>query len=294
MAPADIAILTYLQKHIQRAMARWAYYNNDFILETDCRVPAGDLAVQRGYGVFDFFKTVEGTPVFLDAHIDRFFRSAEAMRLPVGLSKKGLKSVLLQLIARNVLPDSGIRLTLTGGLSPDGFALASPNLIITQQELQLPTPAVFERGLRLATYAHQRQLPHVKTIDYLMAIWLQPWLAEQGANDVLYHHNNSITECPRANFFIVTEEERILTPDQHILKGITRAHVLQLAGAQAAESPVTVNDLKSVHEAFITSTTKGVLPVTAIDGHPVGNGKPGPVTRQLAAALKQQVAGLKI
>lgn len=275
-----------------RSMTRWAYYNNDFILETDCHVPAGDLAVQRGYGVFDFFKTVNGTPIFIDEHIDRFYRSAAALRLPVGIPERALKSLLLQLTVRNALPDSGIRLTLTGGFSPDGFAIATPNLIITQQPLQLSTPAIFERGLRLATYEHQRQLPHVKTIDYLMAIWLQPWLAEQGADDVLYHHNNQISECPRANFFIVTEDARIITPDQHILEGITRTHVLHLAGAQAAACSIALNNLTIAREAFITSTTKGVLPVTAINGHPVGTGKPGPITRQLTAALKQQVDSL--
>ena len=67
-------------------MAQWAFYNNDFIPELDCKVPAGDLAVQRGYGIFDFLRTVEGTPLFLDEHLFRFYRSAETMRLPVGVS----------------------------------------------------------------------------------------------------------------------------------------------------------------------------------------------------------------
>lgn len=270
-------------------MAHWAWYNNDFVPEADCVVPAGDLAVQRGYGVFDFFKTVAGKAIFLDDHIARFYLSAAALRLPAGHTEDSLKAILLRLMERNNLPDSGVRLTLTGGLSADGFAISQPNLIITQQPLLLPSLAVFERGLHLATYMHQRQLPHAKTIDYLMAIWLQPWLAEQRADDVLYHHDNQVTECPRANFFIITEAGHIRTAAQHILQGITRSYVLQNADREAAEGTITLQDLETAREAFITSTTKGVLPVTAVDGRPVGNGKPGPVTRRLAAELKQKM-----
>jgi D-alanine transaminase/branched-chain amino acid aminotransferase len=104
----------------------------------------------------------------------------------------------------------------------------------------------------------------------------------------LYCHNNQVAECPRANFFIVTKDARLLTPGEHILKGITRMHVLQLAGAAAAEGPVTLDAVKEAREAFITSTTKGVLPVTAINGFPVGDGTPGPVTRQLAKELRDK------
>jgi D-alanine transaminase/branched-chain amino acid aminotransferase len=281
----------YLKRINTVAMAQWAYYNNDFIPETDCGIPASDLAVQRGYGVFDFFKTVDENPVFLEDHLTRFYHSAAALRLPVGKTPAELKRILDELLERNALSLSGVRLTLTGGCSPDGFSITIPNLIITQQLLQLPEQHVIDKGVRLATYQHQRQLPHIKTIDYLMAVWLQPWLAEGGADDVLYYTNNQVSECPRANFFIVTNKDRLITPGANVLKGITRAHVLRLAGTMAAEGPVTLDDLTSAREAFITSTTKGILPVTVINNVPVGDGTPGPVTRQLAEALKYEVKG---
>ena len=261
---------------------KWAYFNDGFIPEEACQLPAGDLVVQRGYGIFDFFKTLAGSPVFLEDHLSRFYQSAETMRLPVGKTAMALNEIIRNLIDKNGLADSGIRLTLTGGVSPDGYSLATPNLIITQQPLKRPAANAFETGLRLVTYAHQRQLPHVKTIDYLMPIWLQPWLAKMKGDDVLYHHNNNISECPRANFFIVTTDGRIATPAQHILKGIHRAKVLQLAGKKAVERVITLAEVTTAQEAFITSTTKQVLPVTAIDGRTIGDGTPGPVTRLLA------------
>jgi branched-chain amino acid aminotransferase len=266
-------------------MAQWAYLNNTFLAEEACTLPAGDLAVQRGYGIFDFFKTVSGRPIFLEAHLDRFYRSAAALRLPVQKRPAELKVVIEELLRKNALPNSGVRLTLTGGLSPDGYSVAASNLILTQQFLNEPTVAVFESGISLITHAHQRQLPRVKSIDYLMAIYLQLTLAETGADDVLYYQDNEVSECPRANFFVVTEKGMIATPGRNILEGITRKQVLQLAGSQASEQVITLRDLPSIQEAFITSTTKGVLPVIAIDGRQIGDGKPGPVTRQLATQL---------
>jgi branched-chain amino acid aminotransferase len=260
------------------------WYNGAFLPEDTACLPAGDLAVQRGYGVFDYFKTSGGTPVFLEAYLARFYNSAGALRLPVGLAIPELKNILSELLQRNALADSGVRLTLTGGLSPDGYSIGTPNLIITQQPLAIITPDAFERGIGLATYNYQRQLPHAKTIDYLMAIWLQDWLRQQTADDLLYVTNNEVRECPRANIFLVTNPGTVVTPGEAILKGITRSLVLTLA-EHYEERAVNVTELETAAEIFITSTTKAILPVTAVNGKPVGDGKPGKVTRLLAALL---------
>src|SRR5690606_20814929 len=128
------------------------YINNTFLPAAQAALPVSDLALQRGYGIFDFFKTLQGRPVFLEAHLDRFYRSAAQMRLPLQKSREELKALITELQQRNDLPESGIRLTLTGGCSPDGYSITEPNLVITQQPLQLPAPDVFEKGLRLLSY----------------------------------------------------------------------------------------------------------------------------------------------
>lgn len=252
-----------------------------------------DLAIQRGYGIFDFFKTLNGQPVFLEDHLDRLYYSAEKMLLSAGLpDKETFKALLNTLLQKNNLPDSGVRITLTGGYAADGYNIAAPNLLITQQPISF-SKKVAEKGIRLVSYEHQRQLPHVKTIDYLVAVWLQSYIREQQADDVLYHWNGIITECPRSNFFIVTAQQKVLTPERNILKGITRKQVLQLAvnGITIETADINLDDVQNAREAFITSTTKGILPVSNFNGVVIGNGVTGPVTKLLSEALMKKTYG---
>lgn len=261
--------------------------NNEFVPDAQASLLVSDLSIQRGYGIFDFFRTANNIPLFLDDHLQRFYRSAELMRLPVGKSPEELKALIDELIQRNNIPDAGIRLTLTGGYSPDAYSLAGPNLIITQHPLQLPSRQAFQQGIRLVTYSHRRQLPEVKTIDYLMPIWLQPFIDQHNADDVLYELGGIVSECPRANFFIVTEDDTVITPAQHILKGTRRLKTLQLAAERfrSIERDVTLEDIRNSKEVFITSTTRNILPVVAVNGIPVGNGQPGAVTQWLGREL---------
>lgn len=270
--------------------------NNAFVLLNDQIIPANeatvhisDLAIQRGYGIFDFFKLVDGTPVFLDDHLARFYNSASQLRLKVKHTPDQLKELLFALIDKNQLPNSGVRITLTGGYSPDGFSIAEPNLIVTQQQFHIDKDAA-KTGTRLVTYHHQRQFPHVKTIDYLMAIWLRNFISENQADDVLYQHSGIISECPRANVFVVTQQGTLVTPLNNLLKGIIRKQVLQVAAANytVEERDLTLAELYDAREVFITSTTKNILPVIQVDGRMVGDGKPGETTK----ALQQDLAEL--
>jgi D-alanine transaminase/branched-chain amino acid aminotransferase len=260
--------------------ANYVLINDDFVLKQDAKILINDLSVQRGYGVFDFFKTVHGEPVFLDDHLDRLYASAAEMFLPLPFDRDGLKEIIRQLMKKNNLPDSGIRITLTGGYAEDGYAIGKPNLLITQSVFTFDK-AGFEKGTRLVTFEHQRQLPHVKTIDYLQAIRLQHFIRQNNADDVLYYGASGIGECPRSNFFVVTNDDEIITPDKNILHGITRKKILQLAGFSTTAAAVYPEQIASIKEAFITSTTKVILPVLRINGQTIGDGKPGAVTSAL-------------
>lgn len=269
----------------------YSIVNDQLFPATQASLRVNDLSIQRGYGIFDFFKTLNHKPVFLDDHLDRFYQSAAILQLPVHYTREELKDLFRQLMEHNNMPDSGIRITLTGGYSADGYTLSDPNLIITQQ----PLPANYglpATGIHLATYPHQRQLPAAKSIDYLMAVWLQSFVQQQQAQDVLYHQDNGVTECPRSNFFIVTADDSIITPGHNILKGIIRKQVLALAAGRfaVAEKGITLQDVYSAKEAFITSTTKNILPVVMVDGQVIGTGAPGKITTTLSAALKELIA----
>ncbi|HWK05815.1 MAG TPA: aminotransferase class IV [Puia sp.] len=263
--------------------------NDDLVPAEKASLLVSDLAIQRGYGIFDFFKALHHTPVFIDEHLDRFFHSAAELRLPIGKNREELAALLQTLMQKNGFPHSGIRLTLTGGYSSDGYELEKPNLIITQKSLSLTFRENLQKGLRLVSYPHQRQMPEVKTIDYLMAIWLQPYIRQNGADDVLYLRDGVVLECPRSNFFIVTGRDTLVTPSRYVLKGIIRMKVLELAGKQfrVEERDITLEEARAAKEAFITSTTKHILPVWSLDGQPIGEGRPGKVSQWLSDELER-------
>lgn len=248
-------------------MAKWAFLNDNFVAEKNTKLHFSDLAFQRGYGIFDFFRLAGHQPLFLHDHLTRFFASAAGMHLTVPLPAEALETAIFDLIKRNDLPNTGIRLSLTGGYSEDGFNPTNANLVLSQHPFSPPTTTQVQKGIRLFTYPYQRQLPHIKSIDYLMAVWLQPQRSKAGADDILYHQNGSITESPRSNFFLVTSDERIITPANNVLAGITRKKLLQLAGKHFAveERDITMKELANAKEAFLTSTTKQILPVAQVD-----------------------------
>jgi len=128
-----------------------------------------------------------------------------------------------------------------------------------------------------------------------MAIWLQPYIAQNKADDVLYHQNGILTETPRANIFFITQNNTILTPQHNILQGITRKQILNLVHNkfEVMIRDISLQEIELVREAFITSTTKQVLPVVSIDGKQIGNGKPGAVTEAVYQLLIQSQYGLE-
>lgn len=234
----------------------------------DAAISVNDLGVQRGYGIFDFLRVSRNIPLFMDDHLDRFFHSASGMGLTLTHSREEIKEIIKQLIDENDLPDSGVRILLTGGESPDGYQIVEPILTIIQQLIKSPADEINKPGIHLLTYPFQRQLPEVKTTDYLMAIWLQPWLKERGGDDILYCHDGIVLECPRSNFFMVTNDGILVTPFRNMLKGITRKKVLELAkemGIPVEERDISLADLMESKEAFITSSTKRLIPVRQID-----------------------------
>jgi len=274
-------------------MSKLNVWVNDSLIPSDeANLNIADLAVQRGYGIFDFFKTIDGKPVFLEDHLDRLFRSAVLMRLELKQSRDEVRKRIIRLIESNGLNDSGIKVILTGGFSPDGFNIAEPNLIISQQGFQIPR-TMSEKGISILTHEYQRQFSNAKTLDYLQAIWLQPILKEKKADDVLYYSDGLIRECPRANIFIVTKDQKVLTPESGMLKGVTRKQVLEISGTRylTEARDVSLDELRNAKEVFITSTTKNILPVVQVDGQLVGDGKPGEVSRTLAKEYNRMIYG---
>jgi D-alanine transaminase/branched-chain amino acid aminotransferase len=241
--------------------------NKISLLET-AGVPLGDLLVQRGYGIFDYLRVSNNKPLFIDAHLDRLFNSATIMRLNIIQSKDEIKNIVKDLLEKNNIPFSGIRLIIAGGDAPDGYTITQPHLMIIQQPLEAPPLEMVSKGLFLVSYFYQRQLAEVKTTDYLMAVHLHPWMKSQGADDILYYNNDSVSECPRSNIFMVTQDNTIVTPAHNMLKGITRKNIIAVAEAnhlKLEQRDISLSEMKQAKEVFITSSTKRIIPVSKLD-----------------------------
>ncbi|HQV54902.1 MAG TPA: aminotransferase class IV [Chitinophagaceae bacterium] len=261
------------------------FLNNQFLENEHASLNIMDLSIQRGYAAFDYLRTVNGKPLFLENHLDRFYTSAEAMRLPLSKIKEELTEIINELIKKSGLSQAGIRLILTGGYSPDAYSLAEPNLLITCNPQTLPSVADFEKGISIITYEYQRDLPQVKNTNYMMAVWLQSIIKEKRADDVLYFKDNVLTEFPRANLFIVTKENVLVTPAENILLGVTRKKLIEISNdfIIVQEGNISKDELYEAKEVFMCSTTKRILPIIKADGIEISDGHPGEITRELYA-----------
>ena len=182
------------------------YYNGQLTSFSQTGMSLNDLLIQRGYGIFDYLRVVDNKPLFVEDHLDRLYQSAAMMHMDVPESKASILNVVMDLVAKNNMPYSGLKLIVSGGDSSDGYTLEQPRLSIIQQPLPLPSNHFSVSPFTLMSHPFQRQLPQVKTTDYLMAIYLQPQLKAFGGHDILYTHEGMIRECPRSNFFLISEQ----------------------------------------------------------------------------------------
>lgn len=270
----------------------YVIFNGKLIPENEAKLSIMDLALVRGYGIFDFFKTVHGIPVFLEDNLDRFYQSAELMDLPVNYSRDELKAQIKSLMEANMIPDSGIKILLTGGYSNDGYSIGEPNLIISQQALKRNL-VLESKGLKLLPFHYHRPFSLVKSIDYVMGIQALKAAKSQGADDVVYIQNGLISECPRANFFLISQDGKLLTAGEDVLQGITRKKIIELAKTIMVVEVrnISIEDIASASEAFISSTTKNITPVTALLGYKEFSPVAGPLTKRLQELLQELVYG---
>lgn len=273
------------------------YYNINGNMTPAAEASLGvmDLAILRGYGVFDYFLFKNGRPLFFNDYLDRFEHSVSETGLTLPITRQELMQRIRDVIAANGVEHGAIRLVLTGGYASDSFTPATtPNLLILKHDTPTYPAAWFAEGHKLILHEFEREIPAAKTINYVTGIRALPKIRAAGAFDVLYHDGTHLAEAARSNFFLLTADNTLVTAGSGILKGITRNNILKLAAQnniEVAERKVTVAELRTSKEAFISSTTKGALPIVQIDDFKIGDGKVGTVTqeiRQLLAAYTQE------
>ena len=253
-----------------------------FLPAEEATVSATDLVVQRGYGVFDFARDCHGRLFHFNDHLARLRRSAEALFLPVRLSNAELTWIAERVVNDSCRERPAVRIFVTGGCGSSEPLFSDASIIVLGEERAAVDPEIYTQGVPLMTVEFQRELPEVKSVNYLNAIRIEPLKRRHGVFDVLYYSQSGVTECPRNNFFAVRDGV-IVTPDQNVLAGVTRSIVLRLADGvfPVEERTLKREELQDADEAFITSTSKQIVPVTSVDGDRIGTGRPGRVTARL-------------
>lgn len=269
----------------------YVFLNDKIISNDHAYIHINDLAILRGYALFDFLQAVQGVPLFIHDYLDRFYNSAQAMDLEIPYSRNELIFHINQLVKTNNFEHSGLKLVLTGGYSFDGFSPTKPNFFI----LETPIPTLpldyqgYTHGVKLILHEFVREMSSVKSVNYITPITLQKHWLEEGAIDVLYHKNGFVTESSRSNFFIINDENILITPNDNVLHGITRKKTIEIAQEimQIEIRDMSLEEVLNAKETFMCSSTKGILPVVKLDNHIINDGTVGKWTKVLMEKFNQ-------
>ncbi len=259
------------------------FLNGRLVADDEARIDPTDRGLTLGDGRFETIAVRGRRAARTDAHLARLRDGAEVIGLAVPLGGHELKSALQDVIEANAIDEGILRLTLTRGPAPRGLrppVPAQPTLLITgvSQDLtpQKPVTAVIATTTRRNEHS---PLSGIKSTSYLDGILAAREAAKRGADDALLLNGaGNLAEATAANLFLVIDGGAV-TPPVHdgAMPGVMRADVIK--GLRAAERTLVPADLSSASEAFLTNSL-GIRSLSAVDGEPIGDGNPGPVTAE--------------
>ncbi|MEO1440748.1 MAG: aminotransferase class IV [Chloroflexota bacterium] len=266
-------------------MAKVYYVNGDFVPADEAHVPVTDLAVLRGYGVFDFFRTYGGKPIQLERNINRLRNSANMIELDVPWSNAEIAEIVLETLNRNGFEEANIRIIVTGGDSPDFITpQEKPRLLVYVEPLKPLPEWWYTSGVKVITVKEERQIPRAKSLNYISAIIAQKRARKAGAVEALYvDRDDNIREGTTTNLFAFYGENTVITPQMDILPGVTRGRVIELLSRryEVLERPLSYDVALTADELVITAANKQVVPVVQLDGHVFGGGQVGHRSKRL-------------
>lgn len=273
------------------------YIDGQYLDEANAKISVFDHGLLYGDGVFEGIRVYSRRIFKLDEHLERLFDSTKAILLKVPLGFDELREATVETCRRNNLEDGYIRLLVTRGkgslgLSPDSCARAT--VIIIAAEIELFPREYYTKGLRVATAPTRRTAPaalnpSVKSLNYLNNVMGKIEGKLLGAQEVIMlNEQGYVAEGSGDNIFVL-KKGRLFTPPIYsgALGGITRRVAMDLATEMAipvSEVMLTRYDLFVADEVFLTGTGAEIIPAVEIDGRPIGDGTPGPVTRRMMEA----------
>jgi branched-chain amino acid aminotransferase len=283
-------------------MSQQIYINGEYFSKQDAKISVYDHGLLYGDGVFEGMRIYSGKVFRLREHLIRLWESAESIGLQIPMSIDKLTTDVNECVAKNKLEEGYIRLVVTrgsGALGLDPHKCSNPQVIIIVDRITLYSSELYENGLDLVTAAtirnHPAALsPRVKSLNYLNNILAKVEGLKAGCVEaVMLNHKGEVAECTGDNLFVV-KNGKLFTPpiDAGILEGITRNAVLELARKAAIETiqtPLTRHDIYIADECFLTGSAAEVIAAVKLDDRVIGNGKPGPITKQLNEAFRKLV-----
>lgn len=271
-------------------MSRTVYVNGTYVDEKDACVSIFDRAFLFADGVYEVSAVLGGRLVDNDSHLARLKRSLAELRMTMPCSFEELVDIQRTLITKNDLDEGAVYLQVTRGAADRDFRFpvgATPTLVLFTQARPLIDDPIVEHGMSVVTVPDLRwKRRDIKTVGLLAACLAKQQAIDAGADDAWMVEDGFVTEGSSNNAYIITDDDTIVTRHlgSEILHGITRAAVLELSkreGISVNERPFTVDEAMDAREAFITSASAFVCPVVRINGHEIGDGRPGPLVRRL-------------
>ena len=271
------------------------YLNGQFLPPDQATVSVFDRGFIFGDGVYEVIPVFGGRLFRLPHHLSRLDASLASIRLRNPHTVQEWKSIFTRLLGEDSKGDQSIYLQITRGVAPRDHAFppnVTPTVFAYAQPLKYSPPEQLAQGVAAVKAADIRwQRCDIKAIALLANALLRQQAIDQGAVEAILVRDGVVTEGAASNIFIV-KSGRLITPPKgpFILPGITRDLVVEIANANGIncdELPVKVEMLSAADEVWLTSSTKEILPITRIDGQPVGSGKPGPVHARMFALYKE-------
>ncbi|MEI8396933.1 MAG: D-amino-acid transaminase [Rhodospirillaceae bacterium] len=277
-------------------MPRLAYVNGRYLPHPHAMVHIEDRGYQFADGVYEVVAIVNGRLADFDGHMARLDRSLNELRIARPMSPAAINAIIHHLIWQNRVGTGLLYIQITRGVAPRDFKFPSgtlrPSIVMTTRHVTaFSTPAQIERGVAAITIPDIRWLRRdIKSVSLLPQVLGKQQAVEAGAYEAwMVDADGMVTEGCSSNAWIVTAEGTLVTrhADNLILNGITRRSLLQIA--ERLEIPVeirafSVSEARMAREAFLSSASTFALPITRLDGEPIGAGVPGPITRRLRAA----------
>ena len=280
-------------------MSRIAYVNGKYVRGEDARVSIEDRGYQFADAIYEVCLLIDGVFWDMDGHLARMHRSLEELQITAPMSDASLKVVMHRVASRNRLKDALVYLQISRGAAPRNHAFpkltVEPSLVVTARPFNIhQNDDTAAAGVEVVTRPDIRWgRVDIKTVGLLPNALAKQAAVEAGCGEAWLVRDGHVTEGTSSNAWIVRDDGVILTHPKtnEILGGITRETTLKCAAdlqIRVCEQKFTVDQAKTASEAFITSATSLVMPVTKIDSVTIGDGKPGPVALRLRDAYKRR------